>query len=126
MLQRGDPMPMFSATNHLSQTRLAYEDIWQRSNLLLVRVPSTDLEAAYVDLLTARSGELQQEDVRLVITENEIPGVPSPGVVIADRWGEIIYIAGADHPSALPDVDELSDWLQYVRNRCPECEGETR
>ena len=126
MLERGDLMPMFSATNRVSNTRVAYEDIWQRRNLLLVRVPSGDPSATYVDSLIARSGELQQDDAQLIITADEVPGVPSPGVVVADQWGEIVYVAGADHPSALPDADELIEWLQFVRYRCPECEGETR
>jgi hypothetical protein len=42
-------------------------------------------------------------------------------VLIADRWGEVQVVhAGA------PDVDDILAWLEYVQQRCPECEGEAR
>jgi hypothetical protein len=49
-----------------------------------------------------------------------------PGVLIADRWGEVVFSDEAPDVGALPTSQELLDWLTFVRNRCPECEGESR
>jgi hypothetical protein len=46
--------------------------------------------------------------------------------VVADRWGEIYYLQGADRTGDLPTPHELAEWLRYVRNECPECQGEAR
>jgi hypothetical protein len=45
---------------------------------------------------------------------------------VADRWGEIAYVAAAPHVTELPTASELIEWLDYVERRCPECEGEAR
>jgi hypothetical protein len=58
--------------------------------------------------------------------QRESMAVPSPGVVVADRWGEVYYVQEADRAAALPPPAELIDWLRFVRDECPECQGETR
>jgi hypothetical protein len=45
---------------------------------------------------------------------------------VADRWGEIVYIAGGVQVAELPSPHELADWVSYVQHRCPECEGEAK
>jgi hypothetical protein len=55
-----------------------------------------------------------------------VPGLPSPGVVIADRWGEIEFLMPIDKPADAPAPDEILDSVSYVRMQCPECQGETR
>ena len=60
-------------------------------------------------------------EARLVVTRETVDGVPRPGVVIADRWGEVFAVI--DDP-ARTDVDDLIEWLRWVQMKCPECEGE--
>ena len=117
---------MFTASN-ADGTRVRYEEIWQRRNLLLVSLPNDDPTGAeYARTLGVLEPDLAAYDAALIITTTRIEGVPSPGVVVADRWGEVYYVQEADRASSLPTPDELIDWLRFVRNECPECQGETR
>ena len=68
--------------------------------------------------------ELTGDDNAFVITRDRVSGLPSPGVVVADRWGEIQYVADAAGVDDLPSPQELIEWLQYVQSQCPECQGE--
>ena len=125
-LRAHDLMPMFTAAIG-DGTVVRYEDIWQRKNLLLVCLPHDDRTAsAYATSLSVLEPALAAYDAALLITTTRIEGVASPGVVVADRWGEVYYAQGADRASDLPAPDELVDWLRFVRNECPECQGETR
>lgn len=121
-----DLMPMFTARS-ADGTLVRYDDIWQRKNLLLVSLPDDDpTAAAYATPLTVVEPNLAAYDAALLITTTRVKGVPSPGVVVADRWGEVYYVQEADRAADLPAPDELIDWLRFVRNECPECQGETR
>ena len=122
-----DLMPMFTATSRADGTPVDYRDIWQRKNLVLVTLPDDDPTAnSYAMLLRIRQPELTPEDTRLIVISSRIDGIPAPGVVVADRWGEVYYVASASRASELPGPDELMEWVRYVRNECPECQGETR
>jgi hypothetical protein len=55
------------------------------------------------------------------MTRDPVPGGPMPGVLIADRWGEVAHIE-----RGLPAVSTLMEWLDDLVNHCPECEGEAR
>jgi hypothetical protein len=121
-----DLMPMFTAAT-ADGTVVRYQDIWQRRNLLLVSLPSDDpTSSAYATSLGGLESSLAAYEAVLLIVTTRIEGVPSPGVVVADRWGEVYYLQQADRASALPRAEELMDWLCFVRNECPECQGETR
>jgi hypothetical protein len=121
-----DLMPMFTATG-ADGTPVRYEDIWQRQNLLLVALPDDDpTSRAYLRSFDTLEPELAVNDAALIVTTTGIEGIPSPGVVVADRWGEVYYVQDANRASGLPTPNELIEWLQYVRNECPECQGETR
>lgn len=121
-----DLMPMFTA-NNADGTHVRYDDIWQRRNLLLVSLPNDDpTGATYATTLGVLEPDLAAYDAALIITTTRIEGVPSPGVVVADRWGEVYYVQEADRAAALPPPAELVEWLRFVRNECPECQGETR
>lgn len=128
MLEKGQPVPHFAVTD-INGMRVVYtEAIWQRRHLLLITLaPATSPdEDAYLSRIHARLGELSSLDTTCVITRETVPDTPRPGIVVADRWGEIQHVAGAARVGALPNVDDLLDWLHYVEQRCPECEGEAR
>ena len=127
-LQRGDRVPHFEVTT-IDGSRIAYTTIWQRRNLLLVSLDGIGSRApagaAFVEHLAARQEELRALATAVVITKDAVPGVPCPGVVIADRWGEIYFVGGGTSGD-LPPAGELLEWLAYIQQECPECEGERR
>ncbi len=127
MLERGDLLPMFVVTNLRDGARVAYQTIWQHRELILVTVPPDDpTTATYIASLEARAEDLQAGDARLVITSDPIEGMPVPGVLVADQWGEVHYVHAATRAADLPDAGELAEWLLFVQMQCPECQGETR
>jgi hypothetical protein len=99
--------------------RVRYQDLWQRRELLLLSLPAPP-SAGWMDDLRARVGGAAE----VVVTTESVAGVPRPGVLVADRWGEPQHIAAID-PGAL-DLDDLVDWVRFVRIQCPECQGEAR
>jgi hypothetical protein len=122
-----DLMQMFTATNTVDGATVDYRDLWQRKNLLLVSVPQDDPTGSmYRESLVSRAADLRAHDTAFIFTTDAIAGVPSPGVVVADRWGEIGYVEAAPTAAELPGPDDLVDWLRYVQSQCPECQGETR
>lgn len=127
MLHTGDLVPHFTVIN-LSGERFAYSDIWQRKNLVLVSLAHAESvgSANYVSQLTAQMSELTGDDTACVITRDCVSGVPTPGVVVADRWGEIHDVAHATGVEDLPSPHELIEWLRYVQRQCPECQGEAK
>jgi hypothetical protein len=101
---------------------------------------------AYVERLASRSAEIREWDGRVLVASTRLqPGadpsavlrraadpdgilagarVPTPGVLVADQWGELFAVeaAGADH--RFIDAGEVVDWLRYLAIQCPECQGE--
>ena len=126
MLQTGDLVPHFTVTTFGGE-RFDYSDIWQRKNLVLVLLPAESaVSATFVDQLTAQMSELTGDDSACVITRDRVSGVPSPSIVVADRWGEIHHVADGNTVDNLPGPDDVIEWLRYVQHHCPECEGEAR
>jgi peroxiredoxin len=127
MLKRGDSVPHFEVRN-LEGEPFRYSTIWQHKNLLLVTIPTLDSKSAsaYAADVTARVREFVDRDLELVITRDRVPGVSAPAVVVADRWGEIVFAEEKSDVADLPGPQELVDWLNYVMIQCPECEGEAR
>lgn len=115
----GDQVPHF--TIHTSDGRAVdYSTIWQSRNFLLVALPEATNAHAVADALR----ELDSGDTRCLVTQQPVPGLPAPGVLIADQWGEIVHIERAPTVQALSDPQELAGWIEHLRQRCPECEGE--
>ena len=127
MLQTGDLVPHFTVTTFSGES-FDYSDIWQRKNLVLVLLPHTESAAStkFVDQLTAQMSELTGDDSACVITRDSISGVPSPGIVVADRWGEIHHVVDGKTVGDLPGPEDVIEWLRFVQHQCPECEGESR
>jgi hypothetical protein len=129
MLQPHDHVPHFTVMD-IDGTAVTYRSIWQHSNLVLVclgehlRTDERAREGTQAYIASIRS--LAAADVACVITREAVQSVPSPGVMVADRWGEIAYVAAASDVHSLPSADALADWVAYLRSQCPECEGEAR
>jgi hypothetical protein len=127
-LRSGDRVPHFDVTRHDgSRVRYATE-IWQSRNLLLLSIPDRARAefAGYLETLTRRLADISGQETTSVVTSEAVPGVPHPGLLIADRWGEIFLVVDATAAADLPDVDDLVEWLGYVQRQCPECQGETK
>jgi hypothetical protein len=128
MLQPGDLIPHFEATS-LEGDPVSYSAIWQRRNLVLITVPSSDPDGTfsrYVSQLTARGRPFTGDDTEWVITRDAVAGIPCPGVVVADRWGEIVLVASGSRAVDLPPSHEVTEWVTYVQHQCPECQGEAQ
>jgi hypothetical protein len=127
MLQRGDSVPHFEITTVRGEL-FSYSTIWQRRNLVLVALPAAELDSpgSYISRLIARESEFLAKDAECVVTADRLPGVRSPAVIVADRWGEIVHVAIGSQVGALTSPDELLDWVDYLNRRCPECEGEAK
>ena len=126
-LRKGDALPFFEAET-IGHSRIRYADLWQRRNLLLVCLPeaSTPADDEYARALSTRAAECEGYGAECVVTRDRVRGVAPPAAIIADRWGEIQYLACSASGVPLPDPQELLDTLDYVQRRCPECEGEWR
>jgi hypothetical protein len=127
MLQRGDTVPHFSVTTPQTGT-VQYSTIWQRRNLVLITLPSSDSESSrkYLLQLAAEMPAFGEHETECVITRDRVPGVGSPSVVIADRWGEIVHVAIGSDVADLPPPSELFEWVTYLQSQCPECQGEAK
>ena len=126
MLQRGDPFPHIQVRTIDGDT-FSYTTIWQHKHLVLVVLGMRSADERYASALIARASEFSDRETACVITRDDVAGLHTPGVVIADKWGEIVHATDASAAAAgVPSPDELIEWIDYVRQRCPECEGEAR
>lgn len=103
-----------------------YADVWQRRNLVLIALPSDGGDEHYVQELTNRHAAFRHLEGVCVITRDAVPGLPAPGALVTDRWGEVVEVVAAADVAGLPSPQTLLDWLEAVEQRCPECEGEAR
>jgi hypothetical protein len=126
-LQRGDPVPHFRVGT-IDGRRIEYSTIWQRRNLVLVALtePQSAPSRTYVSQLEAGWSAFQSHETECVITCDIVAGAASPAVLIADRWGEIVYVANRSSVAELPPLPEILEWVAHLQTRCPECEGETK
>jgi hypothetical protein len=123
MLQPGDAMPHVQLET-VGGALFSYETIWQRRNLVLVTLTSCD--DRYASALQERRAEFRELEAECVITCDALPGLPAPGVLIADRWGEIALAQAAAESAGLPSADDLIATVVHLQQRCPECEGEAK
>jgi hypothetical protein len=126
-LQRGDLVPHFRVGTVDGRT-VEYSSIWQRRNLVLVAL--TECHSApsrmYVSELEAGFSAFQRHETECVITGDVVSGAVPASVLVADRWGEIVFVAHGSNVAALPRVPEILAWVAYLQTRCPECEGEAK
>ncbi len=125
MLNKGDHVPRFQCTT-IDDVHINYADLWQKKNLALVCLSEDDSPDAqsYIQELRDAQRALAVHDAVVVVTTNPIEGMPLLGCAVADRWGEMQWIASAEKVSTLPSAREIAAWLHFVEIQCPECEGE--
>lgn len=121
MLAPGDLVPHFEVTT-LAGDRFEYSSIWQRRNLVLIALPSDAAAPEHAPWMAASARAATDEDTVWVVTADRVAGAPYPGIVVADRWGEVVHVAAAP----LPSPDEVAQWVHDLELRCPECEGEAK
>lgn len=127
-LARGARVPHIRV-RQLDGTPFDSDAIWQRRNLLLVAlgaVPDGDGTPAWLAALEAVRPACAAHEAVVVVTRDAVPGLAAPGVVVADRWGEVVFAETAATVAALPSAATLVEWLRFVDHACPECEGEAR
>ena len=125
LLQNNDPVPHFVIRAH-DGGLVDYSTIWQRRNLLLVAIDSATASERYVSELAHRIPEFEEQETTVVITHDGIAGLPTPGLIVADRWGEIIHLVTPKTASDFPTADQLLPWVEAIEYGCPECEGEAK
>jgi hypothetical protein len=116
-------IPHFEATA-IDGEHVRYTDLWQQRNLVLYLVPMGARDAAhdYLDALRSRVAQLRPDDVTLVAIEGTVPRLPESTLVLCDRWGEIEHVTPlGDDVQSWPAVDEIVEWLEFIRSKCPEC-----
>lgn len=126
MLQPHDLVPHFEVTD-IRGERVRYSSIWQRKNLVLVTLPDPDSWSQdYADRLMTGVPGPNDDDTAWIVTRDRVAGLPHPGVVVADRWGEVVHVAQPSEVQDLPAPDEIAESVRYLQHRCPECEGEAK
>ncbi|HEX2311892.1 MAG TPA: hypothetical protein VHH91_14365 [Vicinamibacterales bacterium] len=124
MLQPHDQVPHFVVTDVGGRT-VTYAAIWQHAHLVLVSLGNAEAPDERLHLYVDKIRAWAADDLACVVTRDAVPGLPSPGAIVADRWGEIVHVTRVE-PRSLPSAENLGEWVAYLRIQCPECEGEAR
>ena len=124
-LLSGGSVPHFSVRS-VDGAVVDYLTIWQHRNLVLVRLPPAGPVEPYVSHLKAHQSAFTEQEAVVVITRDDVAGLPAPGLLVADRWGEIVHVVTPHAVTELPSAEQLLQWLEAIEYRCPECEGEAR
>jgi hypothetical protein len=124
-LQNGDAVPHFVVRGR-DGGRVDYSTIWQRRNIVLVATDSDIEDEQYLRELLQREAAFDEHESTVVVTHDQIPGLATPGLIVADRWGEIVHLVTPKTVTELPSPDTLLQWVEAIEHRCPECEGEAR
>jgi hypothetical protein len=96
MLHVHDLVPHFTISTAAGQ-QLAFGSLWQRKMLLVVCVPRQSQTAeAYGRVLNAAFCEARFGDAACVVTTDAVSGLACPSAIVADRWGEIVFVASVD------------------------------
>jgi hypothetical protein len=124
-MERGDAVPHFTVTTVDGERTSYASSIWQQKTLVLVTLDRSAEPNDYAARIKSAVADAAA-DTAIIVTREAIPTLPAPAAVVADRWGEIVHIVRPEHAGGLPDPKDLAAWVDHLRQRCPECEGETR
>ena len=102
----------------LNGATVDYRTIWQKQQLLLICLddsPASESLTGIANQLAGRGGDFNTAQSHLVVTYDDVRGAPRPGVLVADRWGDVY--ASLDHTS-VTSADDLLDWLRFMQRQC--------
>ena len=106
-------------------------DFRGRRNLVLIVPGQGGEELGLLDELRLGAADLQEEEAVVLIADEDdescrLYGAVSPeghriaALYIADRYGEIYFVAHSQPGHALPGAAEVLDWLRFINAQCPE------
>lgn len=114
-------MPHFEVTARDGR-RVRYGELWQRRSLVFVALlDGGACDEEYAAQLLRREPGFAAEEAALVISADPVERFPRRGVVVADRWGEVVFSRAVEAGADLPAVEDLLEWIRFVRSQCPEC-----
>ena len=116
MLSRGMQLPHLTFLT-VAGDRIVYRDFWQHHSVAIVCVADGTAAQPFIDA----AAEFDRQDAICIVTRESHGALPCPGIVVADRWGEIAHVG-----EAVPPVEDVLAWIEHLAHRCPECEGEVR
>jgi hypothetical protein len=122
-LRPGNLVSNFDGVTHDGR-EVPYEELWQRRNFVLFVVPAElgATASSYFSALERRLADLKPADTSLVLSHQPINGVGMNGLVIADRWSEVVHAADlASDPASWPSIDDIVEWVEFIRSKCEEC-----
>jgi hypothetical protein len=121
-MQPREQLPHFVVRDTTGATVDYGGSIWQRQHAVVVSLPpdprGTTADAAdYLSRLRLACADLAHAPIAYIVTTDAVPGVPSPGAVVADRWGEVVFVSPADEPGP-PAPEDLAAWAKMAAMRC--------
>jgi len=113
-MQRGDIVGHFDVRT-AGGDPFSYLSIWQRKNLVLITLTATATDdEGYLRELERHEAKFSERNSVCVVARGDLPGLPAPGALIADQWGEIVHVVAAIDVTDLPTPHELLEWVEYV------------
>jgi hypothetical protein len=77
---------------------------------------------SFLEALRDLDGEFKDWDAKLVLVppDTEIVPIAAAGLVVADRFGQVFYLAECGEHHDFPDHGQLVEWLKHLGTLCPE------
>ncbi len=108
----------------LTRVTKAYSEIRDEQAEVLAVLQGTAGKAARVkDRVRAKCPVLVDKDGRIhrLMGAQDRRGQPEMAVYITDRFGEVFATFRESEKQAMPSVQEILGWLDFVNSQCPEC-----
>ena len=68
-------------------------------------------------VLVDEAGRIHNE-----VGASDVQGRAAAAIYITDRFGEVFAVYRTAEGEALPKVDDILNWLEFINSQCPECE----
>ncbi|HET8666973.1 MAG TPA: redoxin domain-containing protein [Terriglobales bacterium] len=102
----------------------AYREIQDEQAEVLAVLQGTAEKAARVkDRVRAKFPVLVDRDGRIhrLMGAQDRRGQPEMAVYVTDRFGEVFATFRESEKQAMPSVQQILGWLDFVNSQCPEC-----
>lgn len=112
-------VPHFVVTQLDGRVVRYVDGIWQHRHLVFVSLPRDDRDAdIYAASLTEQADRFAASGAVLVVTHDTIGGLGCPGVLIADRYGEIRHAEQQARVRDLISATGIQEWLTFISVQC--------